>query len=402
MTDMKFDTRPESAGFSTAGLRQLTARVQAGIDAGKIPGAVMLICRKEQLAYAQALGRQGPDSQRAMTLDSIFRIYSMTKPVVSIATMMLVEQGHFLISDPVSRYLPELKHVQVGVASTDAAGKTVLKLEAASQEMTIQDLLRHTSGLTYGIFGESLVKDCYRSKRVEAADISNTELIRRLATVPLAYQPGTVWEYSRSTDVLGALIERVSGLSLDLFLQQHIFAPLKMVDTGFWVPASEQHRIAEAFAEDPETGTQVTLLDVKQRPLFLSGGGGLVSTAADYLRFARMLLNQGKLDGVQIIARKTLEFMRSDHLGELPLARTGASYLPGPGYGFGLGFAVRLSAGAAYTPGSVGDYNWSGLAGTYFWIDPQQEMIAIWLMQAPEQRAHYRQLYRNLVYAALL
>ncbi|HTD04621.1 serine hydrolase domain-containing protein [Undibacterium sp.] len=402
MRDMKFDTYPESAGFSATALQQMTSCVQADIDAGKIPGAVMLISRKEQLAYAQALGRQGPDSERPMSLDSIFRIYSMTKPVVSIAIMMLVEQGCFLISDPVSRYLPELKDLQVGVAGTNENGQAVLKLEAARQEMTIQDLLRHTSGLTYGIFGESLVKDCYRANRVDAADISNAELVRRLATVPLAYQPGTVWEYSRSTDVLGALIERISGLTLDVFLEQRIFAPLKMPDTGFWVPQTAQHRIAEAFAQDPETGVSVMLSDIKQRPQFLSGGGGLVSTAADYLRFARMLLNHGQLDGVRIIARKTLEFMRSDHLGELPLARAGASYLPGPGYGFGLGFAVRLSEGGTYTPGSVGDYNWSGLAGTYFWIDPQQEMIAIWLMQAPEARAHYRQLYRNLVYAALL
>ena len=402
MKNMNFDVRPEQAGFSAAALQQMTTCIQADIDAGKIPGAVMLIDRKGQLAYAQALGRQSPASEPAMSLDSIFRIYSMTKPIVSIAVMMLAEQGRFLISDPVSRYLPELKNLQVGVAGTDEDGNAVLKLEAARQEMTIQDLLRHTSGLTYGIFGESLVKDCYRSQRVEAFDITNTELVRRLATVPLAYQPGTVWEYSRSTDVLGALIEHISGLTLDVFLEQHIFAPLQMDDTGFWVPESKQHRIAEAFAQDPETGIQVKLSNVTRRPLFLSGGGGLVSTAADYLRFARMLLNHGKLDGVQIVSRKTLEFMHSDHLGELPLARSGASYLPGPGYGFGLGFAIRLSPGGAYTPGSVGDYNWSGLAGTYFWIDPQQEMIAIWLMQAPEPRAHYRQLYRNLVYAALL
>ncbi|GGC85479.1 serine hydrolase domain-containing protein [Undibacterium terreum] len=402
MRDVNFQTQAENAGFSSTALQKLSTCVQRDIDAGRIPGAVMLISRKGQLAYSQALGKQSPGSEMAMSLDSIFRIYSMTKPVVSIAIMMLVEQGQFLISDPVSRYLPELKNLQVGVASTDEAGKPCLTLEPARQEMTIQDLLRHTSGLTYGIFGESLVKDSYRSQRVEASDISNTELVKRLAAVPLAYQPGTVWEYSRSTDVLGALIERVSGVTLDVFLQQHIFAPLKMVDTGFWVPESEQHRIAEAFAHDPDSGISVRLSNIRQRPLFLSGGGGLVSTAADYLRFARMLLNGGELDGAQIISRKTLEFMRSDHLGELPLARSGASYLPGPGYGFGLGFAVRLSVGGAYTPGSVGDYNWSGLAGTYFWIDPQQEMIAIWLMQAPEQRAHYRQLYRNLVYAALL
>ncbi|MFZ6648100.1 serine hydrolase domain-containing protein [Undibacterium sp. TJN25] len=400
--DTTSNTSPESAGFSTSALQQMTSRVQADIDAGKIPGAVMLIARKEQLAYAQALGRQSPDSELPMSLNSIFRIYSMTKPVVSIAIMMLAEQGSLLISDPVSRYLPELKNLQVGVTATGEDGKPVLRLEAARQEMTIQDLLRHTSGLTYGIFGESLVKDAYKANSVEASDITNTELVRRLASVPLAYQPGTVWEYSRSTDVLGALIERISGVTLDIFLHKHIFAPLGMVDTGFWVPEAEQHRIAEAFAQDPESGISVKLLNVKRPPQFLSGGGGLVSTAADYLRFARMLLNNGKLDGVHIVSRKTIEFMSSDHLGQLPLARSGLSYLPGPGYGFGLGFAVRLTAGSAFTPGSVGDYNWSGLGGTYFWIDPQQDMIAIWLMQAPEQRAHYRQLYRNLVYAALL
>ncbi|WP_394780784.1 serine hydrolase domain-containing protein [Undibacterium sp.] len=399
---MKFDTSPESAGFSVPALQQITSRVQADIDAGKIPGAVMLIARKEQLAYAQALGRQSPDGEAPMSLDSIFRIYSMTKPVVSIAIMMMAERGELLISDPVSRYLPELKNLQVGVTATGEDGKPVLKLEAARQEMTIQDLLRHTSGLTYGIFGESLVKDAYKSNRVEAADITNTELIQRLASVPLAYQPGTVWEYSRSTDVLGALIERISGQTLDIFLHRHIFEPLAMVDTGFSVPEAQQHRIAEAFAQDPESGISVKLLNVRRAPQFLSGGGGLVSTAADYLRFARMLLNNGKLDGVRIVSRKTIEFMSSDHLGQLPLARTGLSYLPGPGYGFGLGFAVRVTAGSALTPGSVGDYNWSGLGGTYFWIDPQQDMVAIWLMQAPEQRAHYRQLYRNLVYAALL
>jgi CubicO group peptidase (beta-lactamase class C family) len=201
--------------------------------------------------------------------------------------------------------------------------------------------------------------------------------------------------------VLGALVERISGMDLDAFLQQRILGPLGMKDSGFWVPEDQQHRLAEAFDTDPQTGVAVKLINVRRKPDFLSGGGGMVSTVHDYLRFVRMLAGHGTLDGVRILSRKTVETMTSDHLGDLPGARATPDFLPGPGYGFGLGFAVRIAAGDAIVPGSVGDYNWSGLAGTYFWIDPKEELAAIFLMQAPEQRAHYRQLFRNLVYAAL-
>jgi CubicO group peptidase (beta-lactamase class C family) len=336
-----------------------------------------------------------------MALNTIFRIYSMTKPVVSVAVMMLVEAGRLLISDPVSKYLPELAGMQVGVEETAEDGSKRLKLVPAVREMTVQDLLRHTSGLTYGIFGESLVKTLYREKGIERNSITNAELVRGLATVPLAYQPGTVWEYSRSTDVLGALVERLGGVTLDDWLDQHILQPLGMQDTGFWVPSAQQHRIAEPFSVDPDRGGAVRLSNIRTRPSFLSGGGGMVSTAHDYLRFARMLHNDGTLDGVRILSRKTLQYMHSDHLSDMPEATRTAGFLPGPGYGFGLGFAVRRTEGAAWTPGSPGDYNWSGLAGTYFWIDPAEKLIAIFLMQAPEQRGEYRQLFRNLVYAAL-
>jgi CubicO group peptidase (beta-lactamase class C family) len=315
--------------------------------------------------------------------------------------MMLVEAGQLLISDPVSKYLPELAGLQVGVEETAEDGSKRLKLVPAVREMTVQDLLRHTSGLTYGIFGESLVKAMYREKGIERSSVTNAELVRGLATLPLAYQPGTVWEYSRSTDVLGALVERISGASLDVWLDQHILQPLGMKDSGFWVPPAKQHLIAEPFPVNPDSGGPVRLSDIRARPSFLSGGGGMVSTAYDYLRFARMLNNDGTLDGVRILSRKTLHFMRSDHLADMPEATRAAGFLPGPGYGFGLGFSVRRTAGAAWTPGSPGDYNWSGLAGTYFWIDPAEKLVAIFLMQAPEQRGEYRQLFRNLVYAAL-
>jgi CubicO group peptidase (beta-lactamase class C family) len=382
-------------------LARVSEVIQSRINARHIPGAVMLIEHDGKVVLEQALGVRDPASGAAMTLDTIFRIYSMTKPVVSVAVMMLVEAGQLLISDPVSKYLPELAGLQVGVEETAEDGSKRLKLVPAVREMTVQDLLRHTSGLTYGIFGESLVKAMYREKGIERSSVTNAELVRGLATLPLAYQPGTVWEYSRSTDVLGALVERISGASLDVWLDQHILQPLGMKDSGFWVPPAKQHLIAEPFPVNPDSGGPVRLSDIRARPSFLSGGGGMVSTAYDYLRFARMLNNDGTLDGVRILSRKTLHFMRSDHLADMPEATRAAGFLPGPGYGFGLGFSVRRTAGAAWTPGSPGDYNWSGLAGTYFWIDPAEKLVAIFLMQAPEQRGEYRQLFRNLVYAAL-
>ena len=392
---------PHQAGLHPERLQHITRAVQADIDADRIPGAVMLISHQDKLVYETALGRQDPAADTPMSIDTIFRIYSMTKPIVSVAVMMLVEEGRLLIGQPVSAYLPELGQPGVGVQGADREGRPVLETVAAHKEMTVQDLLRHTSGLTYGIFGESMVKSTYAEAGVERRDVTNDELVRRLAKVPLAYQPGTVWEYSRSTDVLGALVERISGMALDEFLQQRILGPLGMKDSGFWVSEGQQHRIAEAFDTDPDSGVEVKLLNVRSKPAFLSGGGGMVSTGHDYLRFARMLANHGTLDGVRILSRKTVQYMTSDHLGDLPGARMTPDFLPGPGYGFGLGFAVRIADGDAIVPGSLGDYNWSGLAGTYFWVDPTENLVAIWLMQAPEQRAHYRQLFRNLVYAAL-
>lgn len=392
---------PAAYCLDASRLKHLTRVVQTDIESGRIPGAVMLISHHDKVVYENALGLQDAAAGVPMSIDTIFRIYSMTKPIVSVAVMILVEEGRLLISQPVSEILPELGQPLVGVMRTDKDGKPGLETVPAKREMTVHDLLRHTSGLTYGIFGESLVKSAYRDAGVERWDVTNAEMVRRLATVPLAYQPGTTWEYSRSTDVLGALVERISGMPLDQFLQQRILGPLGMKDTGFWVPEDQQHRLAEAFDTDPLTGIAVKLLNVRKKPDFLSGGGGMVSTVYDYLRFARMLAGHGTLDGVRILSRKTVQSMTSDHLGDLPGARATPDFLPGPGYSFGLGFAVRIASGDAIVPGSPGDYNWSGLAGTYFWVDPVENLVAIWLMQAPEQRAYYRQLFRNLVYAAL-
>jgi CubicO group peptidase (beta-lactamase class C family) len=387
-------------GFSERGLETLTQCIQADIDKGMIPGASMLIARGGKTVHEAALGLQDPNTRAPMSRDTIFRIYSMTKPIVSVGVMMLVEQGRLLLSDPVSKFLPELGNLKVGVERA-ANGAPVLDLEPALQPITVQDLLRHTSGFTYGIFGDSLVKAEYRNAGIANPRMSSDEFIRAMGQVPLMYQPGTVWEYSHSTDVLGVLLERVSGQPLDEFFAQRIFKPLGMRDTGFWVEEEHHHRIAEGFDVDPVTGATVRMNQPRRRPNFLGGGGGLMSTMQDYLQFAQMLANGGELGGNRLLARKTLQLMTSDHLAGMAQARSGQGYLPGPGYGFGLGFAVRTEPGASFMPGSVGDYTWSGLAGTYFWIDPQEDLLAIFLMQAPEQRNHYRQLFRNLVYAAL-
>ncbi len=391
------------SGFDPVALQRLDAIMQREVDDGNLPGAVILLSHRDQIAHQKAYGKQRADDPMPMSMDSIFRIYSMTKPVISVAIMMLVEQGRLLISQPVSHFLPEFANMQVASEQVAADGSRSMTLEPCAREMTVQDLLRHTAGLTYGFFGSStLVKTAYRNTGIESGKFSNADLSQHLATLPLAYQPGTVWEYSRATDVLGALLERIWGLPLDVILRDQIFIPLQMSDTGFWVEPSQQHRIAEPLPIDPVTQQAVKVIDIRQPPIFLSGGGGLVSTAHDYLRFARLLRNGGALDGVRLLSRKMVQFMTSDHLVGMLMGTSGPAYLPGAGYGFGLGFAVRNSAGASVTPGSVGDFHWSGLAGTYFWIDLQEDLIGIWLMQAPEQRDKFRQMVRNLVHASLV
>jgi CubicO group peptidase (beta-lactamase class C family) len=262
-----------------------------------------------------------------------------------------------------------------------------LEIVPALREPTLHDLMRHTSGFTYGVFGKSLVKEVYKKNDVDAVDHDNAGLVKKLAGVPLMYQPGTTWEYGRSTDVLGHVVERVSGMPLDQFLEARIFKPLGMTDTAFYVPAEKLARLAEPFAGGSP------MLDVTKKPAYLAGGQGLVGTAADYLRFAQMLLNGGELDGQRLLAKKTVAYMTSDHLG--------AIRGPTPGYGFGLGFTVRLADGQSPIAGSAGDYNWAGLGGTYFWVDPKERLVAVWMMQNIPLRTHYRNLYRNLVYGAL-
>ena len=380
---------PEEARLTAAGLSRLTAVMQREVDARRVPGVSMLIARGGKVGYRRDIGALRPDGP-PLPGDAIFRIYSMTKPIVSVALMMLVEEGRLFIADPIAKFIPEFANPKVGV---ERDGK--LELVAAKRPITIQDLLRHTSGLTYAFTGVSAVQRLYAKARLGAPDLTNAQLVAALAKLPLIDQPGTSWDYGHSTDVIGRIIEIVSGQSLGAFLQERILTPLAMSDTAFFVPPDKQDRVAKPFAKDPDTGESVTLTETN----FESGGGGLWSTMDDYERFVQMLYLGGALGNTRLLGRKTLEFMTADHLG--PHVRIGTTFLLAPGHGFGLGFAVRREVGLAPTPGTPGEFFWGGIAGTAFWIAPKEELIAMMMIQAPGQRDYYRQLFRNLVHAAL-
>jgi len=380
---------PEEARLTAAGLSRLTAVMQREVDARRVPGISMLIARGGKVGYRRDIGALRPGGP-ALPGDAIFRIYSMTKPIVSVALMMLVEEGRLFIADPIAKFIPEFANPKVGV---ERDGK--LELVAAKRPIAIQDLLRHTSGLTYAFTGVSAVQRLYAKARLGAPDLTNAQLVAALAKLPLIDQPGTSWDYGHSTDVVGRIIEIVSGQSLGAFLQERILTPLGMSDTAFFVPPDKQDRVAKPFAKDPDTGESVTLTETN----FESGGGGLWSTMDDYERFVQMLYLGGALGNTRLLGRKTLEFMTADHLG--PHVRIGTTFLLAPGHGFGLGFAVRREVGLAPTPGTPGEFFWGGIAGTAFWIAPKEELIAMMMIQAPGQRDYYRQLFRNLVHAAL-
>lgn len=401
-------SKPESCGIASQRLARIKDVFDADVGRGTIPGAVALVARRGRLAYLEAFGYRDREKRLPMATDSVFRIASMTKPMVSAVIMMLAEEGRLRLVNPISVYLPEMKNLQVGVEFLDAAGKPQLRLEPARREMTVQDLLRHTSGLTYGQFGDSLVKQAYREANVFDPNQTNAEFISKLSRLPLQNQPGEVWDYSMSTDVLGRLVEVISGAELDAVIEARIAGPLGMRDTGFMVAKDKADRMAEAQI-DPATGKRLPMpRDLSVRPRFLSGGGGMVSTAPDYLRFAQMLLNGGELEGVRILSRKTVALMTCDHLP--PHVKYSASTraqfeesapMSEFGQGFGLGFCVRKEAGRNPVPGSVGDYYWSGVHGTYFWVDPQEQLVGVLMLCAPELRRHYRALMRQLVYQAL-
>jgi CubicO group peptidase (beta-lactamase class C family) len=385
--------KPETIGLSPVRLQRMSDAFRREVDRGTLPGATVMVARRGQIGWFDAIGRQGPAASAPMAHDSIFRIFSMTKPIVSIGIMMLIEDGHFILNDPVAKFIPEFSDQKVGVENN---GK--LDLVPVQRPMTIQDLLRHTSGLTYDHTGNGLVQKLYQQSRLRSRKITNDEHATMIAGMPLVCQPGAEWNYSRSTDVLGRIIEVVSGRSLGAFLTERILAPLQMAETAFHTGEENAGRLAEAFPTDPWNGDKVQLFNMREKPVMESGGGGLVSTTMDYARFCQMLLNGGALDGTRIVGRKTLELMASDHLA--PVVKVDSPLMPA-GHGFGLGFAVRTHQGMAPFPGSLGQFFWSGMAGTFFFIDPAEDLFTVFMMQGPGQREYIRAVLRDLVYAAV-
>jgi CubicO group peptidase (beta-lactamase class C family) len=396
---------PKDAGLHAAGLDRLAAIMQREVDARHVPGVATLIARGGKVAYRLEFGALRPDGPK-LGADAIFRIYSMTKPIVSVALMMLVEDGKLFVGDPVAKFIPEFGVMKVGVEHN---GK--LEMVSADKAITIQDLLRHTSGLTYAFTGNSPVQKLYGQSNLFAPDPTNAKtflahdmptaaFIAELAKLPLIEQPGVAWYYSHSTDVIGRVVEVVSGQRLGAFLQERILGPLGMRDTAFYLPSDKKERLAEPFPRDPDNGKPVQLVEIFAPPQFESGGGGLYSTMDDYLQFALALHGGGALGNVRLVSRKTLDYMTADQLG--PDVRIANTNLLQPGHRFGLGFSVRTEIGQALTAGTVGEYSWGGLAGTVFWVAPKEELVAIMLIQGPGQRDYFRQLFRNLVHAALV
>jgi CubicO group peptidase (beta-lactamase class C family) len=390
---------PTSQGFCPDRTQAIVTTLQGHVDRKHLPGAVAIVVRHGQVLLYRGIGQQDPQNSTPMAHDAIFRIYSMTKPIVSVAILQLMERGQLLLSDPVTKYLPEFANVMV---AADVVGGTVA-LRPPRAQPTVQDLLRHTAGLTYEILGNDAVQQQYAQADLASRERTNAEFAHALAQIPYRYEPGSIWQYSRATDLLGALLEAVTGQTLADYLQAHILGPLGMVDTAFVVPPHKHHRIAQAFEHDPDGGTQMPLMDLRHPNPMQAGGAGLGSTAMDYARFLQCLLNGGTLDGVRILGPATVRQMTADHLGDIPAERNGPSrdLLP-PGHGFGLGFAVRLDDGLGSQLGSKGMYYWSGISGTVFFVDPAKDFFAILLTQAPNQRTFYRPLFRNMVYAALM
>jgi len=406
--------KPEDVGMSSARLKNVKASLQAEVDKGNIPGAVVMINRKGKLVYSEVVGYQDKTTNKLMSKDSIFRIYSMTKPLASVAAMILVEEGKMQLADPISKFMPEFANMQVSVANKDSSGNVEYTLVPATKPITVQDLLRHTSGIGYPeITANPNIKKAYTDAGLYVAGgtdydqrrVTPQEMISGIAKAPLNTQPGTNWEYGMSVDLLGRVVEVVSGKRLGDFLQERVFAPLQMKDTTFSVSADKKSRIAEPFATDPFNKTPIKLLDVTIKPNNDSGGAGAAGTAGDYLNFASMMLNGGELNGQRILSPMTVNLMASDMLGN----RTAVPLSPGQllmgvdGYTFGLGFMVRQGQGLASVDGSTGEYMWAGAAGTFFWIDPKEQMAVVVMSQVPGPiRPYYRRMIKQLVSSAVI
>ena len=398
---------PEEVGFLSTRLKNIGDRINDGVKNNELPGAVVLIVRNGKIVMFDSFGFRDKEAKVPMTNDTIFRIASMTKPIVTVAAMILMEEGKLTLADPVSRFIPAFAETKVAVPKKKDDGTVEYELEPQTRPMTVQDLMRHTSGLTYGAIGANQIKQSYIDMKVADRNLTNAEMADKLAKLALLYQPGTTWEYSMSTDVLGRVVEVASGMPLDKFIEERITKPLKMGDTAFEVPADKKARGAKPMKEGPKNELPA-IPDVTEKFTHRSGGGGMVSTAADYARFLQMFASGGQLDGVRLISRKSIDLMTADALP--PDIKMGADMFrfealePSArmGQGFGLGFAVRTDVGRNPLPGSVGDYYWGGAYGTYFWQDPKERLYVVFMMQSPAARLRYRYLMRDLVYQAMV
>ena len=385
---------PEDVGLSSQRLNQIDTVLKGGIDKGMIPGAVVLVARKGKIAYFKSFGMRDKEKALPMEKDSIFRAYSMTKPLVGVAAAILLEEGKLLLSDPVAKYVPAFKDVQVAVYGKDGAGKLKRTLVKPKAVMTLHHLLTHTSGLTYGWSVPKPFQKEYYGVGLKS-DWTIAEQCDALARLPLQFHPGEKYMYGRSFDVMGRVLEVASGIPLDQLLQKRIFEPLGMPDTGFNVKKSNLNRLVYM---NPKT---FLYIDFNKPRIRFGGGGDAVSTAMDFARFAQMLLNDGQLDGKRLLGSRTVAYISSDHLGALG-NRSDSGYTPGVGYGGGFGFYARVDAGRSPFLGSVGEFYKGGYAGTCFWIDPKEDLIAVYMMCAPKYRLQYRHLIKTLIYQAIM
>ncbi len=390
-------------GMSRSRLARIAGVMKDEVAKGTFPGAVTLIARRGEIVHFEAHGFQDAAKTKAMSKDSIFRMASMTKPIVTVAALMLMEQGALKLNDPIAQYLPEMKAVKVEVSKKNADGSVSTEDVPTQRAITIQDLMRHTSGLFYsGAIPSKRLKEAYETANIEGREpITGDEMLKRLGEIPLAQQPGTNFLYSISTDVVGLIVERVAKKPLDVVLQEMLIGPLGMKDTAFWVPNDKISRLAEVLDSDPlkKLSLRFCTSESEIKKSYLQGGAGLCGTAEDYLKFVQMIANGGEYEGKRFLSKKTVEFMLQDHLVGMGGSTVSST---GPGYGFGLGFAVRLQDGFGWSPGSKGDAMWGGIFGTNFTIDPKEQLVAIQLSTGASGRLQSRHLFKNLVYGAMV
>ncbi|MCP3401161.1 serine hydrolase [Bradyrhizobium sp. CCGB20] len=387
--------------FSPEGLAKVSDFIRNEIVTGKIPGAILLLQQHGKPVYFENFGVRDVATEMSMSADTIFRLYSMSKPITSVMAMMLVEEGKLSLDDPVSKYIPAFAGMKVGVEKKAENSKVSMALEPVNRPVTIKDLMRHTSGLSYGWYGGGMVRELYADANLFNSNLSNADFAARIARLPLVEQPGTVWDYGFSTDVLGRVVEVVSGKTLLQFEKERLLDPLGMTETAFFVADPAKFpRIAEPMPEDRNINPTTPVRDIRQPIKWESGGGGMVGTIGDYARFAQMLLNGGTYEGRRYLKPETIALMASDHIGpETKIARD-QNYYPGGSSGFGLGFAVRTSVPSG-TSWPLGEYRWDGVGGTFFFIDPEDDLFGIFMVQTPTQRGRIQLSLKTLIYQAM-